>query len=228
MSLLVTITGASGFVTSFLLFHAGLHEMSLRYLLACIVAYMAFLLLLWLWLRTKAEDYADIPDAANALPTPGHGSAEGAGYEGKGGEFGGGGANASFDDAPASVASETSASDGVVGEALNGAAAADELAIPLFVLMLLGALILSSLYVVYSAPVLFAELLLDGMLTAGLYRRLKVIGGRHWLETALRRTFWPFVLTALVSFVTGWAAQLYTPGADSIGAVLHYHARHAY
>lgn len=224
MSFLVAITGASGFIASFLLFHAGLRVMSWRYLLACSIAYSVFLLLLWLWLRTKAEDYTDIPDVGNALPT-GNGSGESVCYAGKQGEFGGGGASASFDDASGSMIPEATASDGVVGEVLEGAAAADELAIPLFVLMLLAGLALSSLYVVYSAPVLFAELLLDGMLAAGLYRRLRGMEGRHWLETALRKTFWPFMLTSLLCFIAGWLLALYAPDADSIGAVLQYHAQ---
>jgi hypothetical protein len=224
MSLLVTITGASGFIASFALFHAGFREMSLRYLLACAIAYVVFLLLLWLWLRTKAEDYLDIPDVGNALPSSGNSAGENVCYAGKGGDFGGGGANASFDGVSGGVVPDVSDSGGVVGEALEGVAAADELAIPLFVLLALAALVLSSLYVVYTAPVLFAELMLDGMLAAGLYRRLKGIESSHWIETALRRTFWPFFLTALVCFSAGWAMGVYAPEAHSIGAVLQYHA----
>ncbi|MFZ2160794.1 MAG: hypothetical protein WAW02_01125 [Sideroxyarcus sp.] len=220
MLLLVTITGASGFLASFALFHAGLQAMSVRYLLACAIAYLVFLLLLWLWLRTKAEDYADIPDVGNVFPSSGNSGGEGACYSGEGGDFGGGGASASFDGAPA----EASDSGGVAGEMLEGVGAADELAIPLVVLLALVALVLSSLYVVYAAPVLFAELMLDGMLAAGLYRRLKGIESNHWIETALRRTFWPFVLTALVCFIAGLAMGMYAPDAHTIGAVLQYHA----
>jgi hypothetical protein len=226
MSLLVTITGASGFLASFSLFHAGLHAMSLRYLLACAFAYIVFLLLLWLWLKTKAEDYLDIPDVGNVLPSSGNGSAaENVCYVGKGGNFGGGGANVSFDGAPEGAVPDVSDSGGVFGEVLNGAAAADELAIPLVALLALVALVLSSLYVVYTAPVLFAELMLDGMLAAGLYRRLKGIESSHWIDTALRKTFWPFFLTAIMFFAAGWGMEAYAPEAHSIGAVLQYHAR---
>lgn len=224
MLLLVTITGASGFVASFGLFHAGLQAMSVRYLLACAVAYIVFLLLLWLWLRTKAEDYVDIPDVGNVIPSPGR-SGEGCScYSGKDGEFGGGGASASFDGA----SSDVSDSSGAVGDALEGVGVADELAIPLFVLLAMAALVLSSLYVVYTAPLLFAELMLDGMLAAGLYRRLKGIESNHWIETALRKTFWPFFLTALVCFSTGWAMGVYAPEAHTIGAVLQYHAHQTF
>ncbi|HCI14493.1 MAG: hypothetical protein A2063_08820 [Gallionellales bacterium GWA2_60_142] len=224
MSFLVTITGASGFVASFSLLHSGFHVMPWRYLLACMIAYVVFLMLLWLWLRTKAEDYADIPDFSNGIPSHGGGSGECHSYAGNGGEFGGGGASGSFDSSYEVIPLESADAGGPVGDALEAASGADELAIPLFVLILFVALLLSSLYVVYSAPMLFAELLLDGMLAAGLYRRLKGIPRQHWLETSLRRTFWPFLLTALLSWGTGWAMQLYAPEADSIGDVLHYHA----
>lgn len=222
MSFLVAITGAAGFVASFSLLHSGVHAMSWRYLLACMIAYIVFLMLLWLWLRTKAEDYADIPDFSNGIPS--HGGGECHSYVGNGGEFGGGGASGSFDSAYEAVPLESADTGGPVGDVLEAASGADELAIPLFVVILFAALLLSSLYVVYSAPMLFAELLLDGMLAAGLYRRLNGIPRQHWLETSLRRTFWPFFVTALLVWVTGWAMQLYVPEADSIGDVLHYHA----
>lgn len=222
MLFLVAITGAAGFVASVALLHSGLHEMPWRYLLACMVAYAVFMLLLWLWLRTKAEDYADIPDFSNAVPSHGGGGGECHSYAGNGGEFGGGGASGSFD----SGYEVESADTGPVGEALEAASGADELAIPLFVGILFAALLLSSLYVVYSAPMLFAELLLDGMLAAGLYRRLNGIPRQHWLETALRRTVWPFLLTALLAWGAGWTMHLYAPGTTSLGEVIHYHATH--
>jgi len=220
MLLLVSITGASGFVASFALFHAGLHAMSLRYLMACAIAYVVFLLLLWLWLRTKAGDYVDNPDVGNISPSSGNSCEDCTCYSGEGGDFGGGGASTSFDGASPDV----SDSGGMAGEMLEGVGAAEELAIPLVVLLALVALVLSSLYVVYTAPVLFAELMLDGMLAAGLYRRLKGIESNHWIETALRRTFWPFFFTALVCFFAGWAMGVYAPEAHTIGAVLQHHA----
>ncbi len=215
MFLLVAITSASGFVASYVLLRIGLTEMWVRYLIAFAVAYVVFLLLLWLWLRTRAEDYADVPDF---LPHRGRGST-GAPFEGKGGEFGGGGASGRFHlaDDPASAKSEAL---GTLGDGLGAVAEADELAIPLVALGVLAALILSSLWVVYSAPVLFAELLVDGVLAASLYRRLRGLDSRHWLETAIRRTFLPFAVAAVVAALIGWGMKLYAPEARSIGDVL--------
>jgi hypothetical protein len=60
-------------------------------------------------------------------------------------------------------ASRTRGGGGQVGG--GGAFDADELAIPLIALVLAIGLALASLYVVYMAPVLFAERLFDGVLS---------------------------------------------------------------
>lgn len=219
MLLMVTLTGASGFVASYILLHTGFVEMWLRYLASFSVAYLMFLFLLWLWLRTQAEDYTDIPDIPG-LPSSGSGSSETC-YAGKGGDFGGGGASSSFD-TPSDNVSVMPDSSSSVSEALGTVAEAEEFAIPLAALVLLGALVFSSFFIIHSAPVLFAELLVDGVLSASLYRRLRGLETHHWLETALRRTALPFALTAAIVSASGWAMTLYAPEAHSIGDVISH------
>lgn len=219
MFLLVTLTGASGFFASYTFFHIGLVEMWLRYLASFGIAYLMFLILLWLWLRSRAEDYADIPDVSGITSSSSDGSS--ACYSGKGGDFGGGGASGTFD-SPADGISSVGDSGGSVGDALSTVAEAEEFAIPLAALILIGAMVFSSLFMVYSAPMLFAELLVDGVLSASLYRRLRGLETRHWLETAIRRTAWPFILTAAITSASGWTMTLYVPGAHSIGDVVFH------
>ena len=96
MLLLVSLTGAVGFVASFTLLRLGLTEMWLRYLAAFSFAYLAFLGLLWLWLRTRAEDFIDIPDVSGMSPTH-SGMHDPSNFTGGGGSGGGGGASGSFD-----------------------------------------------------------------------------------------------------------------------------------
>jgi hypothetical protein len=216
MTLLVALTGGAGLLASFVLLQTGLHTMWLRYPLALGVAYLVFLGLLWLWLRTSASDYVDaapgdLDFAPDHIPTPDL-------VSGGGGDFAGGGASASFD-APDTTGLSS------VGEGLGSVADADEFAIPLAVLLLAAGLALSSLYVVYTAPVLFAELLLDGTLAATLLRRLRGLATRHWIETAVNRTALPFVLTALFLGLCGAAMQAYAPDAHSLGEVLQHAAR---
>jgi hypothetical protein len=195
--------------------------MWLRYLAAFGVVYLMFLALLWLWLRTRARDYADFPDLSGITPSPSEGA--GADFSGKSGSFGGGGASGSFD-GPVEVNLAVGDAGGSAGDAIGAVAEADELAIPLAVLIFIGAMAFSSLFMVYSAPTLFAELVVDGVLSASLYRRLRGLETRHWLETAIRRTAWPFVLTAAIVSASGWGMTLYAPEAHSIGDVV-LHAR---
>jgi len=223
MLLLVSITGASGFIASYILLHSGVLEMWQRYLASFGVAYLMFLFLLWLWLRTRAEDYADFPDISG-FPSPASGNS-GTCYNGKGGDFGGGGASGSFDTPPEGVSTFSDASS-PISDALGTAAEAEEFAIPLVVLILFGAVLFSSLFMVYSAPALFAELLFDGVLSASLYRRLRGLEMHHWLNTAVRRTALPFMLTATIAAASGWGMGRYAPEAHSIGDVIA-HARQA-
>lgn len=86
------------------------------------------------------------------------------------------------------------------------------------ILLALG-IALSSLFVIWSAPVLFAEIMVDALLAAGLYRRLQVMNPRHWMYAALKRTLIPFFLTTMVLGGAGWAMQAYSPEARSLGDV---------
>ncbi|HYC42242.1 MAG TPA: hypothetical protein VEB70_04560 [Noviherbaspirillum sp.] len=222
MFFLVSLTGAAGFLASFSLLAAGMASMSTRYPVAVGIAYLVFLFLLWLWLRTSAGDYADLADPS-LIPAPRRSSAAARedAFAGKGGEADGGGASGNFVLPDEASACTTDLAD-PVGEALGTAAQAEEFAIPLVAIVLAAAIALSSVFVIYSAPLLFAELLIDATLAASLYRRLRGIDARHWLETAVRRTALPFLITAGFSAAIGWGLHTYAPGANSVGkAIVH-------
>lgn len=233
MFFLVMLTGTAGMAASFTLLHSGVESMPARYPLAVGCAYLVFLFLLWLWLRTKAEDYVD---GSFDIPLPG-GSHDGASishehapiFSGGGGEYGGGGASGSFqvdDSLPLPSLPEVGIPGGdsvgeAVGEVVGGA---DEGAVPLVIALLIAALVavllFASLYVVYLAPALFAELLVDGALSASLYRRMRGLQTRHWLESAVRRTLVPFAVTAVSLGAIGYAFEWYAPQAHTLGEVV--------
>lgn len=229
MGWIVTLTGLAGLAASFIMLQAGLRAMGPRYFCAMVVAYAAFFLMLWLWLRTRGE----VPD----LSAGGGGGADSAAaprlFEGAGGTFDGAGASGDYEvmSGVADLADGASSAVGVgdvaggVGEA---AGAAGDAAAPLAVLAVLAlaaGIVFSSFFVIYSAPVLFAELLVDGALAAGLYRGLRGVDQRHWMESALRRTFVPFLLTTLFVTSVGWGMGRYAPEAHSIGEVLQHRAQ---
>ncbi|MET0226967.1 MAG: hypothetical protein ABW187_11035 [Dokdonella sp.] len=188
MLLIVALTGGCGFLASFLLLRQGIESIALRYPLALCVAYMAFLLLLWAWLRSRPDDYFDAPDI---------------------GDLGGGWRY------PQQKVDASGSSD-----AFGSFDVGDDFALPVLVIAFVAIVACASLWIVYSAPILFAELLFDGVLAAGLYRRLRHSDRRHWLDTALRRTWLPFVLTAIALMAFGLGVQHYRPQARSIGDLL--------
>jgi hypothetical protein len=157
----------------------------------------------------------------SSMPLPMSASAPSIGGGG-GGQFGGGGSSGSWDtDQQAEPLVELPE---VSLPSVDAVADADEAAIPLAILLFIAGIVLMLLFaavsIVYSAPVLFAELVVDGVLAATLYRRLRRIDSRHWLETAIRRTIVPFAATAFMLAIGGWALTVHAPDARTLGEAI--------
>ena len=221
MTLIVALTGGVGLLASFLLLRAGVESMAVRYPVAVGLAYVFFLIMLWIWLKFRRDDL-DIPDVTE-LPDWGSSDVD-VPYSGGGGQFGGGGASGSFD-GPTVASDSISTPSSSVTDGAGSIVDADELAIPIAVVALAAGLAVASLYVIYIAPVLFAELIVDGLLSVALYRRLRPDESSHWLATACRKSVLPFAVTAVFLAIVGAAMAAYAPGARSVGEVLQYDAK---
>lgn len=220
MLLLVMLTGFAGFLTSYSLLYLGLDTMWLRYLVSLGAAYIVFMALLGVWLSWKTNRSSTDLDGLDMAPdiyfpngsTP---SPTGDFVSGHGGDFGGGGASGEF----------SSGNEGeIIGEAFGACAQAEEAAVPLMVILALiiglFSIFILTFSLVFSAPVLFSELLVDGMLSVSLYRRLKGIDSRHWLESAIKRTFWPFTFVTLTFVAVGLTVQHFMPHVHSLGDIV--------
>ena len=241
MSVIIALAAGVGFLASYGLLKAGLTAMALRYPIALGAAYLAFLGLLSIWLRRYQLRYEqglrdrqrvandswsgiDVVDIPFAFPDSGGDAGE---SFGGGGGFSGGGAGgriAGVTDVPRAaigVRSPAGYSGGGKGSSFGlDLGALDEGAWVLIPAAIAAAVALgAAIYVVYIAPVLFAELLLDAALAAGLYRRLRGVDGQHWLRSAVRRTMVPALVAALLLAVSGGFMQMVYPGASSIGRV---------
>lgn len=224
MSLVVALTGGAGFLASFLFLKAGMESMALRYPLAVLVAYLAFLFLLWLWLRSRRDDVAP-EDWVDLVPTPdadlGSPASLPGPIRGGGGSFGGAGASGHYAPAmPIDPGSNPLEDLPLVGDAVGAAMDADEWAIPLLVILLVVCVAVASLYVVFLAPAIIGELVVDGALAYTLYRRLRRADTGDWLGAAVRSTVIPFAIVAVLLSVLGLAMQAVVPDADSIGDVI--------
>lgn len=196
MSLIIGLTGLAGLLFSFLLLRSGLDAMWIRYPAAVGLAYGVFLLLLriWIWFQARrpADDLNpwDLADALSSLDTI-------------------------EPTTRGSVHADTSGSGDWL-EALN-------LDDAVFVLVALAALLAGALvcfFVIWSAPALLAEMLVDGVVMAGVYHKLKATDRRSWLTGALRRTWLQAGTVALFFGVAGFALQQVVPEARSIGPVI--------
>jgi hypothetical protein len=221
MATLVAFTGLAGLATSWLLLNVtDLHAMGPRWFVSTAVAYVVFLGALATW--RKAWDRSRPPsDLEQSLDreygrTIGDLASRdegiGSGWAGGGGDFGGGGATGSW----GSPGAGTSGGD-VGGADVGGDGDGAWIALTLLVL---GAVIVGAAVLVLSAPTLFAELMFDGMLAAGLYRRVRRAPQGHWLPVAIRRTAWPFAMTAVLLAMLGWGLQQAVPGADTLQRAL--------
>lgn len=230
ISAILLFTALSGFLVSFLLLHAGFSSMTLRYPVCIAVAYGVFLLLLRLWLslynprlRTDANldslDLIDLPGSSSNVFSKGFSSLNtGKTLEFGGGDFGGAGTGGSWGD---SVSPTVSGGDSSILDGVDLSFDLEEIGlIILAVIAILGGL-LATFYIVWIAPILLAEILVDGVLITGLYHRVKKIERRHWLQTAIKKTLLSAVLAALFFSLAGFAMHKISPEARSIGEVWH-------
>jgi hypothetical protein len=58
------------------------------------------------------------------------------------------------------------------------------------------------------------------LLVSGLYHRLRRIESANWLNTAVRKTWIPIAIVAVVFTVGGYAMQKMVPQADSIDDIV--------
>ena len=170
--LILALSGVVAFQFSVLALLSGLVNMAVRYFLAALIGYATFLLLIRVWIalhryRHSVDVDPGIAGDASSLS----GATDGFG----GGSSGGGGASANWGGAEGGAGIDVADAD----EAWPVVVAA--------VVLLSGALAI--LYVVYSAPVLLAEVALDAALISGLYRRLRKQDARHWLGSAVRHSW---------------------------------------
>jgi hypothetical protein len=225
MCVIVLATGLVGLLASFALLHLGLAWMWLRYPLAILVAYGAFLglLRLWLWLhqpdssRADLADLVDGADLADLAELPSGATSSPSFSFGGGGDFGGRGATETWAGVAGEHAPKSSGGGGGFLDSLDPDV--DGLLVVLAVIAAIAASAIAACYVVYVAPVLLAEILVDAMLVAGLYRKLRRTEQRYWLWTAVRWTWAPTLALALFFVGLGVFLQLLAPEARSLGEV---------
>ena len=219
----VTLATLAGFLASVLLHSIGLVEMSQRYVLAVGCAYLAFLGSLWLFVaayRARARRIAareggsssDVPlgdllggpnvvigrGDSSALPTPPTQIAE----------------------APMKSSNSTSSKGAGGGSIDFGDGDGLVLIVVGLILVAIATAFFASIVVVTQAPLLLAEVIVDGVLLVGLSRRFKNCEVEHWSIGAIKRTWKGALCVAIVFGIVGLALQTLVPGASTMSEAL--------
>ncbi|MDM7922562.1 MAG: hypothetical protein QUS14_09715 [Pyrinomonadaceae bacterium] len=241
ISVILLITAFAGFACSAIMLRLGVTEMSLRYPVAVFTAYLIFLLLLRVWLWWQSEESigdvgnirvdGDLIAVAGDIDLPGSISSAADNFSfGGGGDFAGGGAGGAWSDgdtpsiAPVAFSSGSSSSFSSASSGGGGLPDIDvdlDEGVALILVVVILALVFSALiYVIWIAPVLLAELVIDAAVVGSLYKPVKNIERQHWLRTALRKTGIPALIIMLLFFFAGLVMQAAVPEAVTIGQFL--------
>jgi hypothetical protein len=228
MVLILALAAVGAFLTSATLVALGVGSMGVRYALAVVGGYLFFLSFVRVWIAYQTRNWSfgrrKQPTGSRSLD-PGHvelpdlsalgdwsGPAE-AGFSGGGGAFGGAGSSGSFDGGGASEGSSSGVLDGVGGGDGEG------VVIVIAVVALLGGIVALG-FVIYSSPILLAEVLLDVAVVGALYRKNQRHERGHWAAGVLSRTYKPALVLAIFAAIFGFATQSLAPEQRTLGAVL--------
>ena len=214
--LIVGLAGSVAFLVSAVGLYAGLISMTVRYPLAAVCGYLTFLVLIraWIaWQRGKWDPDVEIdPELLDAVLPQGESSED---FElSQGGRSGGGGASDQWTAGSVDSGSRTAGGGSHVDVDLD-----DLWPVALAVVCAIGGLA-AIFYVVYSAPVLLAEVALDGAVVTTLYRRMRRADTAHWAATTLRRTWISAMVLVVSAAIAGFAFERIAPEARSIGGVI--------
>jgi hypothetical protein len=135
-------------------------------------------------------------------------------FAGGGGEFGGGGASASFGEAGEAVTGLVKAAGKSGGNKvgdfvpdLDEGAGLALLALGVLLAVVFGA----GLYLIYSAPAILSEAVFEFLLAGSLVRRSKKMDDPDWMGSVLRATWVPFAVVLAISVAAGWVLHAYYP-----------------
>jgi hypothetical protein len=190
--IMLVVAGSASFLCSAGALDAGLESMARRYALATASGYVVFMLLIRVWIAIRRGWSPDLGDL---------------------GDVG---------DGVVDCVDRGSSGD-LVDAASHGfewSFDLDDLWWLTLVALAAGAGLVAMGFVVFSAPVLLAEVALDAALVGTVYRRLRHEDRSYWAMTALRQTWVPAAVVVTFMAVLGFALQQLVPGADSIGDVI--------
>jgi uncharacterized membrane protein YgcG len=251
MAAILTATILIGLGVVRILYLIHLNVFAVRYGVAVIAAYAAFVgfIKIWLWYveycgRRKSGSSDAWFDCINFSGSGSSGGSSGSSvsFSSGGGKFGGGGAtggwgsasqaNVAAQPAPVIVApppkqgssSTTSVSSKSSSKGGGGGFGGDdlgELILVVLIIALVVAIIASFVWIVYAAPAILSEVVFNAALAGALARHTHRATCGEWIGGVLKKTAIPFALVLILSVTMGWWAQHICPSALRLTDALH-------
>jgi len=191
------------------------HNLAMRYGIAVVVAFAAFLGFLKLWLgyvshcakSASGSDWSDVLDFdCDGFSSSSSGAADE--LTSGGGSFGGGGATGSWGEGQPVVAPAPSS-----GFTLPSIDVDEDLGVIILVAVLVLVIAFAALWVIWAAPAILGEAAFQASLTVALARRAKKISSGSWVGSVVKSTIIPFVVVLALAVTLGWYAQKKCPSA---------------
>jgi hypothetical protein len=244
MTVMMSLVVLSGLLASRLLLSAGVTHMGIRYPISVAISYLAFFVLVRLWIayalrahraRSRSAKDSSSWDVGDLIPNgsidlPGKSvSAVGKLAEG-GGRFAGGGSSLNFAEGdvaaarpmvpiipPSSASSKGSSSSSGFSLDIDG----DGVWLLVLFLLLVGAICGAGVYLVYQAPAILSEAAFQTVLASGLVKTARDAHDPGWMESVLKATILPFAIVLILTGFFGQQAHKRCPGAFTVRQVFH-------
>ena len=200
MLMFTTFATLTGVLASIWLNAVGVDSMAIRYPLSVGIAYLLFLLELSFFVshhRAKRKNFVegtapwhctDLSGIPQPIP------------------IGNGGSPATLTEKPSEAGS------GFDFGGFDG----DGIVVILLIIAAIVSTIAASLFAIYQAPVMLAEVLVDGVLFFGIARRMNRLSDQYWLSGAVRRTLGPILILAVCYSAIGIGLQTIAPKATTM------------
>jgi hypothetical protein len=231
MALILGGAGLAGVAANAMLFLAHVTSMPCRYALAVAVSYLAFLGLVRVWLACVRADVRQLPLPDVSLDWPswssrGGGQVAQAFRGGRGGSFGGAGAQGSWTEPVPRQASVSSSGVRSGGSRwlpdLSLDIDLDEKAI--VILIAFAALVLSvagaAVYMIWNAPSILGDAAFQLALSASLIGAARRMAPTWWVGGVVRRTCIPFAIVLVLAVAFGLVVRGYCPRSPTLRAVV--------
>jgi len=224
MSLILLATITAGVVATNLMVEVHLNRLWLRYAIAVLFAYGAFLLLVKFWLfylgmraqRERDRLAIDCPvDMLDAVCHLGDfGDVVETALDEAGGRFGGGGSSGSWAESASSPISAPAPSGGG-GGGFGFDLDIDDGVLLLAIVVVVG-IVIACVYLIYAAPAILSEAAFEAALGAALLKKARSAASGNWVGSIVKSTILPFLVIAALSTTLGWYAQSKCPRATRL------------